>query len=352
LFDDGLHGDDEAGDGVYGGTWTPTEFGEFRFHVQGTTTEGSAFEQVIAKVIKVKPAVIVLSSLRASPNPTSASSVDFMVAFSKPVTGVDVSDFALTTTGISGAFVSAVNGSDSSYTVTVNTGIGTGDLRLDVLDDNTIVGAALNPLSVNSAFTSGETYSTTDRTAPTVLSSVRASANPTNAASVNFTVTFSESVAGVDTSDFRLTTSGVSGATVSGVSGSGSSYTVTVNTGIGAGTIRLDVADDDTIKDAADNPLGGTGIGNGNFTNGEVYTFDNIAPTVVSSVISSAYNGNVYFIVTFSESVTGVYTSSAPFNDFTLTTTGGVSGATVSAVSYYDSAYTVSYPPCGDFITE
>ena len=38
-----------------------------------------------------------------------------------------------------------------------------------------------------------------DTTPPTVLSSLRANANPTNAASVDFTVTFSESVTGVDT---------------------------------------------------------------------------------------------------------------------------------------------------------
>jgi hypothetical protein len=46
----------------------------------------------------------------------------------------------------------------------------------------------------------------------------------------------------------------------------------TVNTGSGDGTIRLDVMDDDSIKDAAGNPLGGVNIGDGNFTTGESYT--------------------------------------------------------------------------------
>src|SRR6185369_13453390 len=44
-----------------------------------------------------------------------------------------------------------------------------------------------------------------DTIAPSVLLSVRADANPTNATDVNFTVTFSESVNGVDASDFALT---------------------------------------------------------------------------------------------------------------------------------------------------
>ena len=74
-------------------------------------------------------------------------------------------------------------------------------------------------------------------------------------------------------SDFALTTSsGISGASITGVSGSGATYTVTVNTGSGNGTIRLDVIDNDTILDVAGNTLGGTGINNGNFTSGELYT--------------------------------------------------------------------------------
>ncbi|MBI5962998.1 MAG: SBBP repeat-containing protein [Chloroflexi bacterium] len=112
-----------------------------------------------------------------------------------------------------------------------------------------------------------------DSVAPIVTSSVRASASPTNLASVDFTVTFSEPVTGVVTGDFSLTTTaGISGATVSGVSGSGSVYTVTVNTGSGDGTIRLDVVDDNSIVDAASNQLGGVALGDGNFASGEVYT--------------------------------------------------------------------------------
>jgi CSLREA domain-containing protein len=112
-----------------------------------------------------------------------------------------------------------------------------------------------------------------DTSAPTVVSSVRVNANPTTAASVDFIVTFSESVTGVDSTDFRLTTTGsINGAAVSGVSGSGTTYTVTVTTGSGAGTIRLDVVDNDSIVDATSHLLGGLGAGNGAFTSGEAYT--------------------------------------------------------------------------------
>jgi membrane protein implicated in regulation of membrane protease activity len=111
-----------------------------------------------------------------------------------------------------------------------------------------------------------------DTIPPAVTAITRASPNLTRAASVDFAVTFSEAVTGVDVSDFTLALTGnITGATVSGVAGSGTTYIVTVSTGSGSGTLRLDVSDDDSILDAAANPLGGTGVGNGDFTSGEAY---------------------------------------------------------------------------------
>ena len=107
-----------------------------------------------------------------------------------------------------------------------------------------------------------------DLTAPTVVSSVRANANPTSATSVHFTVTFSEAVTGVDTADFSLTTTGtLSSASLTDVSGSGTTYTVTVSTGKGGGTLRLDIPVSATITDEAGNPLSGLP-----YTGGETYT--------------------------------------------------------------------------------
>jgi hypothetical protein len=117
-------------------------------------------------------------------------------------------------------------------------------------------------------------YEYVDTTPPTVLNSGRADPSPTSAASVRFTVSFSERVTGVDANDFGLSATGVAGAAISGVSGSGSSYTVTVDTGMTGplnGTLRLNVIDDDSIQDAFGNLLGGPGAGNGNFNTGESY---------------------------------------------------------------------------------
>ncbi len=101
-------------------------------------------------------APIVLSSIRAGTSPIDVASVDFTVTFSEPVTGVDVSDFNLTTTGVSGAAVSGISGSGSVYTVTVSTGSGNGQIHLNVVNDGTIKNAALNQLAAG--FFSGETY--------------------------------------------------------------------------------------------------------------------------------------------------------------------------------------------------
>ena len=121
-----------------------------------------------------------------------------------------------------------------------------------------------------------------DRTAPTVISINRAGASPTNAASVQWTVTFSEAVNGVNASDFALVKSGLGGTpAVTGVTPPvttlSTSFTVTASTGSGSGTLGLNLVDNDSIVDAAGNKLGGTGSGNGNKT-GQVYTIDRTPP--------------------------------------------------------------------------
>jgi hypothetical protein len=119
-----------------------------------------------------------------------------------------------------------------------------------------------------------------DVVAPTVTSIVRASSNPTTAANVNFTVTFSEPVSGVAAGDFTLTTTGsIARASVSGVGGGPIAYTVTVNTGTGNGTIRLDVPVSATIADLVGHPLASLP-----YVSGEFYTINKIiTPTQTST---------------------------------------------------------------------
>jgi hypothetical protein len=76
---------------------------------------------------------------------------------------------------------------------------------------------------------------------------------------------------------------------VTNVTGNGSTYTVTVANYSGAGTIRLDVADDDSIKDGADNPLGAA------FNSGETYSITQ-APLITRLSTLSGKTGRVVTI--------------------------------------------------------
>lgn len=112
-----------------------------------------------------------------------------------------------------------------------------------------------------------------DNTVPTVLSVTRLDANPTSAPSLRFTVTFSEPVIGVDAAnDFSITQSGVAGAFISNIAGGPSIYVVTVSSGTGNGTVRLNVLDNNSIRDLALNGLPAA------FLAGEIYTLDRALP--------------------------------------------------------------------------
>jgi murein DD-endopeptidase MepM/ murein hydrolase activator NlpD len=126
--------------------------------------------------------------------------------------------------------------------------------------------------------------------APYVSNVTRVDASPTGAAAVKFAVAFSDNVTGVNTNDFLLTTSGVTGANMTNVSGSGATYTVTVNTGSGNGTIRLDVVDDDSIKDMTNNPLGGIGVGNGSYSAGASYTMMKDVGVMIGGSLMNKYS--------------------------------------------------------------
>ncbi|WP_051349993.1 DUF4347 domain-containing protein [Dyadobacter alkalitolerans] len=78
-------------------------------------------------------------------------------------------------------------------------------------------------------------------TQTSVTSVTQLSSNPTNEGTVSYQVVFAQSVTIEDASVFTLSTSGVSGASVSGISGSGTTYDVTINTGSGNGSIKLEV---------------------------------------------------------------------------------------------------------------
>ena len=126
-----------------------------------------------------------------------------------------------------------------------------------------------------------------------------------------YRVTFTETVSGVDASDFLANV--LSGSVVAGIgsptsSDGGVSWAVPVSVS-GNGVVRLDLMDDNSIVDQTSNPFEGPGIQN--FTAGQSYTIDQIAPSVGSIHRGSPSNqftsdAAVTFTVTFSEAVLAV----------------------------------------------
>ena len=308
--------------------------------INGGFTTGQTYSIVEADV--TAPSVLSINRHSPTSQSTTATTVTFRVTFSEAVTGVNSADFTLATTNTVNGTIASVSGSDAIYDVVVNAISGTGTLGLHLNATGTgITDAAGNAIS--GGFTAGQTYTIeqADVTAPQVSGIVRhtPATESTTASEVVYAVTFSEAVSGVDLSDFTLTQGGTATGTLAALTGSGSSYLLTVNGISGTGTLRLDVKASGTgISDAAGNGL------SGGFVGGESYSVspaDVTAPAVVSGnrqspATESTTATSVTFRVTFSEAVTGVGT-----DDFALTSTGSATG-TIASLSGSGSTYDVT----------
>ncbi|MEI6945607.1 T9SS type A sorting domain-containing protein [Paraflavisolibacter sp. H34] len=278
-----------------------------------------------------KAAPTVTSVNRQAPTAaiTNATGVTFRVTFSEAVTGVDPSDFVLTTlagttrgTLAPGAIV-AVGTAGTAYDVTVRPVSGTGSLRLD-LQGTGITDRAGNTTS--GVFVTGQPYSF-DYTPPAVLgiSRLRPLADSAHGSSVTYRLLFSEGVTGVDPGDFAITTlsgtpTGRLTATAVQASGTGgTTYDVTISAITRLVTLRLDLKDSTGIVDAGGNTHRG-------YTSAPIYTIDP-APVVDSIVRRSPQDevtsaADVTFRVYFSEKVKNV----DPTDFFTTAVTGDVRG--------------------------
>ncbi len=167
-----------------------------------------------------------------------------------------------------------------------------------------------------------------DTTAPRVASIVRRipTRSPTNANSLTWRVTFSETVSNVDAADFAV--SGTT-ATVTAVSGATSTYDASASGGNLASvdaTVTLSIASSHDIEDGASNSLTNT-IPTG--TNDNSYVVDNTAPSVTISGVPATSTAPFTATFTFSEAVPGFAAS-----DITLTNATASSFTSTSTTVY------------------
>ena len=240
-----------------------------------------------------------------SPSPTFSTGGHGMLLtggtgnFTSPVTTVDQTVPTMSLTGTPTSFsvdstaVFAFTGSDPTVGGVITSGVN----HLEVSLDGAPFAAATSPVTLtgladgdhtfqarvidnagNVGTTVSYTWTMSGSSPPTVTLIRKTGTSPTNASSVAYAVSFNGTVTGVDAGDFSVATTGTLTAGVPVVSGSGSSYTVTVSGITGDGTLALNLVDDDSIVDAYTNlPLGGAGIGNGNLA-GDVFTIDRTVP--------------------------------------------------------------------------
>jgi len=239
---------------------------------------------------------------------TNATTVTFQVVFfcgipTCHVTGLDAGDFEIRFSGtLSSPRIVSITETGQWYSVVVETGPGDGNLWLYLHDDDSIVNENQEPLGGPGAG-NGDVDGMwsafhIDRTPPRVAS-ITPTVSLTSAVEIEFRVLFSESVTGVDVTDFTTNDVNVCptypwgcGPPLSTVPGywpvavvlrstriSGHEFSVVIGAGKSDGPLRLYLVDDDSITDPADNTLAGAaGAADGSFRDGASCEIDRSRP--------------------------------------------------------------------------
>jgi len=256
-------------------------------------------------------------------DPTNTGPITFDVVFNEPVTGFTGSDVSFAGSTVGGTLVANVSGSGTNYTVTVTGMDGAGTVIATVPAG----GAADAAGNSNSTSTSSDNTVLFDNVPPTVtIDQAAGQADPTNTGPITFDVVFSEPVTDFTAADVSLAGSTVGGTLVTNVSGSGTTYTVTVTGMNGTGNLIASI------------PAGGVFDVAGNVNAASTSTdntvlFDNESPDVtINQSAAQADPTNVSpitFDVVFDEPVTGFDASDVSFAGSTV---GGTLQALVSGL--------------------
>jgi hypothetical protein len=277
--------------------------------------------------VYVFPPVVTSVAVPADGAYIAGQDLDFNVNWSEPVTvdttsGTPYLPVTLTTGGTVDA--QYISGSGTS-TLTFRYVVTPGNQALSGISLGSSInlnsGSIQDTSSNNAVLTLNNVASTTgvivDAVAPTVISIDTVQPSTNNLTSDAFTVTFSKLVTGVAISDFTVVATGTASASVISASTSDhETYTVTIGSVTGAGTLQLDLNGSGTgIADLATNPIAG------GFASGERYTLP--APTPPPAPV----------VTLTPQAIT--LTSTSPAHPivgatFTLSATGGASGNPVT----------------------
>jgi len=180
------------------------------------------------------PPTVTINSAVGQPDPTTGGPIAFVVTFSKPVTGFTAADVLFTGSTAGGTLAAVVTGTGPVYDVAV-TGMTTSGTVVATIPAGAATDAGSQP---NAASTSTDNSVQFAAGPPTVtINQAAGQVDPSSAASITFTVQFSEPVTGFTASDIAFTGSSATGTLVAVVSGTGPLYTVTVTGMTASGTV-------------------------------------------------------------------------------------------------------------------
>ena len=167
---------------------------------------------------------------------------------------------------------------------------------------------------------------------PKVSGITRNNTNPTTASTLSWTVSFNESVTGIDVADFSLSLTGSSGSIQSVSASSGTSISVTAHNVSGDGSVGLNLVDNDSITGSISGiPLGGSGAANGSYS-GPQYTVTGAPPGFSMSFSPNPISVGQTSTLTFTIDNTGS-SEAATGLDFTNVLPAGLAIATPANAS-------------------
>lgn len=318
-----------------------------------TLTLNSVGSTANVLVDSIAPAVSSVTASTANGLYKTGDVISIQVNFSENVivnTGGGTPQLTLETGTVDRA-VNYTSGSGSS-SLTFSYTIASGDLSVDLdyvatnalaANGGTIRDAAGNDATLTLA-TPGAANSLgnnkalqVDGVVPAVNSTAPAGSPGAAAASVDFTVMFSEAVSNISIDDFALGTTGTASGSITGVSASsGSSVTVTVSGITGNGSIKLNLNGATDISDAAGN------MGPAAYTAGTAHTV--LIPTApdaptIGAVTPADGQVSVAFTAPVNDGGSAVTGYTVTSNPLGLTGTGASSPIVVSGLTN-GTAYT------------
>ncbi len=193
---------------------------------------------------KTPPAVSQVAASPSTGDEGIGKTVPITLTFSKPVTVTGAAPALALNDGGTAGYISG----SGTNTLTFSYTVGAENSSTSALAITSVTNAAsVTDAAGNAAdFTAAETTFNDlqiDTQTPQLLSLTQTGLSLTNASVVNYTATFSETVTGVDASQFSLTDTGVTGASIASVTpvagSNGTQYAIAVNTGTGSGTLSV-----------------------------------------------------------------------------------------------------------------